>query len=67
MWNLTGLRSGRNVIFVRGDVREPPEVRDRVHVDDLAYNYEHTGREHDNHCCAAYHTHVMPHHSCMMR
>jgi hypothetical protein len=67
IWTLSMLRSGRNVVLIRGDMRKPLEVRDRVSVDDLADHYEHRGCDHENLCCTLHHTHVMPHRGCMMR
>lgn len=67
VWTLSGLRSGRTVILIRGDMREPAEVRDRVSTDDLADNYEHLGCDHENNCCTLHQSHVMPHRGCMMR
>ncbi|WP_422759043.1 hypothetical protein [Paenarthrobacter sp. C1] len=66
-WTLSGLRSGRNVILVRGDMRTPEEIRDRVSVDDLADHYDHEGCDHENFCCTLHRTHVMPHRGCIMR
>jgi hypothetical protein len=66
-WTLSGLRSGRNVILVRGDMRTPIEIRDRVNVDILADDYDHLGCDHENYCCTLHHEHVNPHRGCMMR
>lgn len=67
VWTLSMLRSGRSVILVRGDMRNPEEIRDKVHVDTLADDYEHVGCDHENHCCTLHRTHVTPHRGCMMR
>lgn len=67
VWTLSGLRSGRTVILVRGDMRKPEEVRDRVSVDALADDYEHLGCDHGSYCCRTHHSHVTPHYGCMMR
>ncbi|HEX9087424.1 MAG TPA: hypothetical protein VF867_07870 [Arthrobacter sp.] len=66
-WTLSGLRSGLNVIMVRGTMREPDEIRDRVSVDTLADDYEHLGCDHENYCCRTHKSHVTPHYGCMMR
>lgn len=66
-WMLSGLRSGRTVILIRGDERQPDEIRDRVSVDALADDYEHVGCDHEKTCCRLHRTHVMPHYGCMMR
>lgn len=66
-WMLSGLRSGRTVILVRGDMRQPDEIRDRVSVDTLADDFEHTGCDHEKTCCRLHRTHVTPHYGCMMR
>jgi hypothetical protein len=67
IWTLSMLRSGRNVVLIRGDMRKPDEIRDNVHVDTLADNYEHVSCDHENHCCTLHREHVIPHRGCMMR
>jgi hypothetical protein len=67
IWTLSMLRSGRNVVLIRGDMRKPDEVRDKVDVDILADDYEHVGCDHENFCCATHREHIAPHRGCMMR
>jgi hypothetical protein len=67
IWTLSMFRSGRNVVLTRGDGRQSGDVREKVHVDALADDYEHVGCDHDNHCCTLHRTHVAPHRGCMMR